>query len=133
MINFKNLFTYESNIGFNEMPLIYQEKDVNSSSNSSLTFAAMSENSGSNYVLRESVVFPLEKRNSAINIPSSLPIHKSINNSSVSVGDSSYNNGINNLNKTSNGETHLNSYLMFEESDDSSFSNTSGLNSDSQD
>ena len=133
MFNFKNLFAYESNIGYNEMPLIYQEKDVNSSSNSSLNFAGMSENSVANYVLRESVLFPLEKRNSAVNIPASLPMHKSINSSSISVGDASCNNGTNNLNKTSNGETHLNSYLMFEESDDSSLSDTSGLNSDSPD
>ena len=118
MINFKNLFSYEKNIAFNEMPIIFYEKEVIAPSNNSINFISNSENSITNYVLRESVLYPLQKRNSAVG---SLPMQKNTNsNSLLSLVDISNNSYSNNNLAISHGGTPMNSYIMFEESDDSS-------------
>ena len=70
----------------------------------------------------------MQKRNSAVNI-SSLPIQKSTNSSLFSLAESSNNSNSNiNLN-ISHGGTPINSYIMFEKSDESS--NDDSLGSDS--
>lgn len=124
MISFKNSYAYEKNIAYNEMPLIYYEKDNNSSSSNSLNKGS-SEGSLAPFLLRDSVLFPLVKRNSALN-SNILPIQKSFNSSGVSIGAASSNSCLS-LNKMNNGEIQLNSYLMFEESDDSSYDDDDSL------
>ena len=118
MINFKILFSYEKNIAFNEMPIIFYEKEKSAPLNNSINFVSNSENSMSNYVLRESALYPFPKRNSAIG---SLPMQKNGNNNSLlSLLDAS-NNSYSNGNLTANKVlAPMNSYIMFEESDDSS-------------
>ena len=133
MINCKNFNTYEDNIAFNEIPLVFQDKDDLLSSNSSLNYAGIAENLSSNINLRESVLSHFDKRNSAIYSRFSVPINKSINSSMISNIDS--NNSVLCLNKAMSGACHLNTYIMFEESDDSSFSvsASSGSESNSED
>ena len=121
MINFKNLFSFEHNISYNEMPLIYFEKEIATSSSSSLNYISNTD-SPSNVILRDSVIFPSQKRNSAMNI-SSVPTKHSVTNTLLNTtGDINSNSPYFNsgLNKLSLGDGHLNSYLMFEKSDDSS-------------
>ena len=127
MINFKNSFSYEKNIAYNEMPLIYYEKDNNSSSSTSLNIKGSSEGTVAQFLFRDSVLFPAVKRNSALSNNILLPIQKNFNSSGVSIGASSSNNSCLSLNKVSNGEIALNSYLMFEESDDSSYDDDDSL------
>ena len=130
MVNFKNLFSFEHNISYNELPLIFYEKEIATSSSSSL-YNFNNSDSVANYILRDSVVFPIQKRNSAMNI-NSLPIKSSISTSLLSMDNNNNNNNNNSFitptNKTSMGNIHLNSYIMFEKSDDSS--NDDSLGSD---
>ena len=123
MINFKNLYSYEDNIAYNEIPLIYYEKENNSSSSTSLNNVGALEGTVANYILRDSVLLPMLKRNSAMNNIPSIPSQKSFNSSALSIGQgSSHNsNSVLSLNKNNNGGVALNSYLMFEESDNSSY------------
>ena len=123
MITFKKIFSYEKNIAFNEMPLIYYEKESNFSSSTSINYISNPDNTAANYVLRESVLFPLNKRNSAINIASN-PIKNTMNNSQSSLPNS-YNSNHNSCLNISHGDFPLNSYIMFEKSDDSSIDSNS--------
>ena len=130
MVNFKNIFLYEKNIAYNEMPLNALEKENISSSTNSLNTMGSSENSVANYILRESILYPTKKRNSAVNI-SSLPIQHS----GTLLGNVEGSNNIfptSSLISSSQGNAHLNSYLMFEESDDSSLNSSSSNSSFSQ-
>ena len=126
MIDCKKMNMYEENIAYNEMPIILQEKEEISSSSSSLNKIIPSENTTSNYPLRESNITPIEKRNSLFNNNSTNPMHKSMNSSMQSAENIS----VSNLNKTEN-PAHLNTYLMFEESDNSSFSVSASSGSES--
>ena len=128
MISFKKIFSYEKNIAFNEMPLIFYEKEVNISSSTSLNYQTNPENNLSNYILRESILFPMNKRNSEVNTPS-IPIKSSINNSQISLDSINQGHQHSSLN-ISHGDLPLNSYIMFEESDDSSMESSSSDKSD---
>ena len=133
MVNCKNPNSYEKNIAYNEIPLIMQEQEEISSSSNSLNNAGITESTPTNLGLRESTISPIEKRNSAIYGVPLNSMYKSINSSMISNADSNI--SVNNLNKTTNGEIHLNTYLMFEESDNSSLnvSASSGSESNSED
>ena len=127
-INFKNLFLYEKNIAYNEIPLNYIEKENISSSTNSINTIGSTENHVANNILIESVSIPPKKRNSAANIYS-LPIQKS---GSILVNGEGSNNSFPapNIIPSTQGDAQINSYLMFEEENDySSLSDSSSSSS----